>query len=192
MARLIDDLLDVSRIARGKLALHRERCDFAAIARQTAEDYRDSLEGAGLGLEVAAPGPLWVDGDPVRLAQMVGNLLNNAQRFTEPGGLVRVTARALGGQVQVGVEDTGVGIAPELQARLFDPFAQADQDLARSKGGLGLGLALTRGLALLHGGRVAVHSEGEGRGARFTVSVPLARAPATAPTRSPPPSGPRP
>ncbi len=192
MARLIDDLLDVSRIARGKLALHRERCDFAAIARQTAEDYRDSLEGAGLGLEVAAPGPLWVDGDPVRLAQMVGNLLNNAQRFTGRGGQVRVAARAGEGLAQVSVEDTGVGIAPELQARLFDPFAQADQDLARSKGGLGLGLALTRGLALLHGGRVAVHSEGEGRGARFTVSVPLAHAPATAPTRSPPPSGPRP
>ncbi len=192
MARLIDDLLDVSRIARGKLALHRERCDFAAIARQTAGDYRDSLEGAGLRLDIEAPGPLWVDGDPVRLAQMVGNLLNNAQRFTGRGGQVRVTARDQGGQAQVGVEDTGVGIPPELLARLFDPFSQADQDLARSKGGLGLGLALTRGLAQLHGGSVAVHSEGPGRGARFTLCVPLAHAPATAPTQSPPPSGPPP
>lgn len=192
MARLIDDLLDVSRIARGKLSLHRERCDFAAIAHQTAEDYRPSLESAGLQLDVAAPEPLWVEGDPVRLAQMVGNLLNNAQRFTERGGQVRVAGQAAGSHAQVSVEDTGVGIAPDLQARLFDPFTQADQDLARSKGGLGLGLALTRGLAQLHGGSVAVHSEGPGRGARFTLCVPLVSAPATEPTRSPPPSGPPP
>ena len=175
MARLIDDLLDVSRIARGKMTLHRQRCDLGAIARQTAEDYRDTVEAARLALAVDAGGePLWVEGDPVRLAQMVGNLLNNAQRFTEPGGRVRVAAQAGGGRAQVSVEDTGVGIPPELQARLFDPFSQADQDLARTKGGLGLGLALTRGLAQLHGGRVAVHSEGPGRGSRFTLSLPMA------------------
>jgi len=189
MARLIDDLLDVSRIARGKLSLHREPCDFAAIARQTAEDYRPSLEGAGLHLAVEVAGPLWVEGDPVRLAQMVGNLLNNAQRFTPPGGRVRVSAQAREGRAQVDVEDTGVGIPPELQARLFDPFSQADQDLARSKGGLGLGLALTRGLAQLHGGSVGVHSAGPGRGSRFSLCLPLAAAveaaPAGAPTAAP-------
>ena len=103
---------------------------------------------------------------------------------------MRVSAQARDGRAQVSVEDTGVGIAPELQARLFDPFSQADQDLARTKGGLGLGLALTRGLARLHGGSVAVHSDGPGRGSRFTLSVPLATA--TAPTRSPPPSAPLP
>lgn len=188
MARLIDDLLDVSRIAQGKLALHRERCDFAAIARQTAEDYRASFEDAGLRLEVAAGGPLWVDGDPVRLAQMVGNLLNNAQRFTERGGWVRVVAQAAAGQAQVQVQDNGVGISPELQARLFDPFSQADQDLARSKGGLGLGLALTRGLAQLHGGSVAVHSEGPGQGSRFTLCVPLAADGQAAPADELPPT----
>ncbi len=178
MARLIDDLLDVSRIARGKMALQRQRCDLADIVRQTAGDYRDSLQAQGLALVVDAGGPpLWVDGDPVRLAQMVSNLLSNSQRFTEPGGQVTVTLRvdADGDRRRacVSVQDTGIGIAPQVLARLFDPFSQAHQDLARSKGGLGLGLALTRGLAQLHGGTVEAHSEGLGRGARFTLEIPL-------------------
>ena len=176
MSRLIDDLLDVSRIARGKLALQTERCDLGALARQTAEDYRPSLTAAGLQLRLqVAPQPIWVDGDPVRLAQMIGNLLNNAVRFTDRGGVVEVhaecdTQRRL---ALVRVVDTGVGIEPELMARLFDPFSQARQDLARSKGGLGLGLALTKGLVELHGGGVAVDSEGSGSGSTFTLRLPL-------------------
>ena len=188
MARLIDDLLDVSRIARGKLSLRRERCDVAAIACQTAEDYRSSLDAAGIVLALHDCGsPAWVDGDPVRLAQMVGNLLHNASRFTDHGGRVTVGVEADDARREavIRVEDTGVGIEPALLARLFDPFSQADQDLARSKGGLGLGLALTKGLAELHGGSVEAHSAGVGRGATFVLRLPLA-AVATGPTVSTP------
>lgn len=176
MARLIDDLLDVSRIARGKMALQRERCDFAAIARQTAADYRDTLEAMGLALVIeASPGPIWVDGDPVRLAQMVGNLLGNAIRFTESGGQVRLLIEGdpATHTARVSVIDTGIGIAPEFLPKLFDPFSQAHQDLARSKGGLGLGLALTRGLAQMQGGTVEVRSEGLGHGATFVLTLPM-------------------
>jgi PAS domain S-box-containing protein len=176
MVRLIDDLLDVSRIARGKLTLQRETCDLGEIARQTAEDYRSSLEAAGLQLAVVpAREPLRVEGDSVRLAQMVGNLLHNAMRFTDRGGRVEVRAEldAANRLAMVHVSDTGVGIAPALLSRLFDTFSQADQDLARSKGGLGLGLALTKGLAALHGGTVTAHSDGPGRGALFTICIPI-------------------
>jgi len=179
MARLIDDLLDVSRIARGKMPLHRERCDLVVIARQTAADYLDTLEAMGLALVIeATPEPIWVDCDPVRLSQMMANLLSNAMRFTDRGGQVRlrVEADVVTGMARVGVIDTGIGIAPELLSKLFDPFGQAHQDLARSKGGLGLGLALTRGLAQMHGGTVEACSEGLGHGATFTLTLPL-RAP---------------
>ena len=192
MARLIDDLLDVSRIARGKLALQPGRCDLAAVAAQSASDYRESIEVLGLSLAVEThDAPLWVQGDPVRLAQMVGNLLSNAGRFTERGGhiTVRISADEGRHKARVCVHDTGVGIAPQLLARLFDPFSQAGQDLARSKGGLGLGLALTRGLARLHGGDVEAASEGEGRGATFTVAIPLLAAPDAEPREAPPSRG---
>jgi PAS domain S-box-containing protein len=181
MARLIDDLLDVSRIARGKLLLQKERCDLVTVSRQTVEDYRPGLEAAGLELTFSADGaaPIIVDADPIRLAQMIGNLLHNSGRFTEAGGrvMVRVRADEAGRSGQVEVEDTGVGISAEMLARLFDPFSQASQDLARSKGGLGLGLALTRGLAELHGGTVRAESEGLGRGARFTLEIPVSASP---------------
>jgi PAS domain S-box-containing protein len=183
MARLIDDLLDVSRIARGKLTLRKEPCNLAAITCQTAEDYRASLEAAGQQLVLDGCGvPAWVEGDPVRLAQMLGNLLTNAARFNTERGTVRVEVlvdEAASGpvppRVRVVVTDTGIGMDEELLGRLFDPFAQATQDIARSKGGLGLGLALTRGLAELHGGNVTADSEGLGRGSRFTLWLPLAR-----------------
>lgn len=179
MARLIDDLLDVSRIARGKLALQRERCDVAEIVRQTAGDYRSNLEATGLNLDFEAPvTPLWVDGDPVRLAQMVGNLLNNAGRFTNRGGRVQVHVARSGPWVEVTVADTGVGIEPTLLSRLFDPFSQAEQDLARTKGGLGLGLALTKGLVELHGGEITAESPGAGRGSTFRLRLPASGVPA--------------
>lgn len=176
MSRLIDDLLDISRIARGKLALKKERCDLSAIARQTAEDYRPNLEASGLLLVVTTlTESVWVEGDPVRLAQMIGNLLNNSGRFTDRGGHVevRVERDLENRSATVSVIDTGVGIDAALLPRLFDSFSQADQDLARSKGGLGLGLALTKGLAELHGGGVAVFSEGMKCGATFTIRIPL-------------------
>jgi PAS domain S-box-containing protein len=179
MARLIDDLLDVSRIARGRVELRKERHDIAQIVRQTAEDYRENLEGSGLSVSVDVEGaPLCVDGDGTRLAQIVGNLLHNAGKFTDRGGSVRVGVRrdASGSSALVSVEDTGVGIEPAVLARLFDPFSQAAQGLARSKGGLGLGLALAKALAELHGGSVSAQSDGLGRGSTFVVRLPLVRA----------------
>jgi PAS domain S-box-containing protein len=178
MARLIDDLLDVSRIARGKLTVQRVRCDLASVARQVVEDYRAGIEKAGLKLSLkdGVP-PLWVDGDPVRLAQMIGNLLTNAERFNRPDGTIDVELGFESGKAHVRVRDTGVGIDPELLPRLFTAFEQAQQDIARVQGGLGLGLALTRGLAELHDGTLDGHSDGLGSGATFTLRVPLAAAP---------------
>jgi PAS domain S-box-containing protein len=176
MARLIDDLLDVSRIARGKLELRKEPCDFARIVRQTTEDYRASLESAGLSLMVSIPREnVWVKGDPTRLAQMVGNLLHNASKFTDPGGRVEVSVEVTGDgkNASLMVKDTGVGMDAALLSRLFDPFSQAEQGIDRSKGGLGLGLALTKGLAELHDGTVTAHSEGLGRGSTFVLRLPL-------------------
>lgn len=188
MTRLVDDLLDVSRIGRGKLSLRISRCNLSTIARETAEDYRASLEAQGLRLLVDVPeAPLWIDGDAVRLAQMLGNLLNNAGRFSQPGGLVTVEAQAdrVKREALLRVADTGIGISGELMARLFNPFEQAAQDLSRSRGGLGLGLALTQGLAELHGGRIEAASPGPGQGATFTLHLPLAPAPQAPP---PPPA----
>ncbi len=180
MARLIDDLLDVSRIGRGKLALQKEVCDLTDITHDTAEDYRASLETAGLKLDMQlAPEPIWVQGDPVRLAQMLGNVLTNAQRFNNPGGHIQLSLRvdASEGVALMEVSDDGIGIDHELMSRLFDPFEQATQDLARSRGGLGLGLALTKGLAELHGGRIEAHSDGLGHGAVFKLFIPLHQPP---------------
>ena len=178
MARLIDDLLDVSRIARGKLTLRKEPCDVAALVCQTTEDYRASLEAAQQRVVVhGCEQAVWVEGDPVRLAQMVGNLLTNAARFSSGAGTVdvRTLPNAERGTVQIVVTDTGLGMDEELLGRLFDPFSQATQDMARSKGGLGLGLALTKGLAELHGGGVMAESDGPSHGSRFTITLPLAR-----------------
>ncbi|MBL9028395.1 MAG: PAS domain-containing sensor histidine kinase [Myxococcales bacterium] len=175
MARLVDDLLDVSRIQRGQLVLRTEPCDLARVVGQTAEDYRSSFEAARLELEVTIPEePVWILGDAVRLAQMVGNLLQNAVRFTETGGArVRVEQDSARHAAVVTVTDTGIGMDRALLERLFDPFAQAEQGLARQKGGLGLGLTLTRGLAQLHGGSIVASSPGSGCGSTFTFRVPL-------------------
>lgn len=189
MARIVDDLLDVSRIARGGIRLRRERRDLAEVVRHTAGDYRPDLEARGLRVSVSCPEePLWVDGDPTRLAQVVGNLLHNSGKFTPPGGRVWVRAEAdpESREAVVTVRDTGVGMDPELISRLFDPFSQAEQGLARSDGGLGLGLALTKGLVDLHGGTVEAQSDGTGTGSTFRVRLPLAAGP-PAPDRPPEP-----
>ena len=154
------------------------REDLAQIARETAEDYRTSLESQGLRLAVhTSPDPLWVEGDPVRLAQMLGNLLTNAGRFNNPGGHIGVQAGAdlALGMAVVRVTDTGIGIGidRDMMARLFDPFEQAAQDLARSRGGLGLGLTLVRQLVELHRGEVTASSPGLGKGSTFSVRLPL-------------------
>lgn len=178
MARLLDDLLDVARIARGQLLLRIEPCDLGEIALSTARDYSETMKAAGIRLIVHPPlRPLPVRGDPVRLAQAVGNYLQNAVRFARGATVtVQACADAETGEGVVTVSDTGPGISPQLLPRLFVSFAQAEQGLARGDGGLGLGLSLTRGLAELHGGRVLAHSEGEGRGATFELRIPLAQA----------------
>jgi signal transduction histidine kinase/CheY-like chemotaxis protein len=191
LARLVDDLLDVSRITRGKVRLRPERLDLAGLVRTAAEDRRPAAEMAGLALTVEAPdAPVWVDGDAVRLTQVVANLLDNAAKFTEPGGAVTVTlaADAGRGEAVLSVVDTGVGIEAGDLPRLFRPLAQADRSRDRAGGGLGLGLALVRGLAELHGGSAEARSPGPGRGAEFTVRLPLATGPADGAARPAPPA----
>jgi signal transduction histidine kinase len=190
LARIVDDLLDVSRILRGKVQLRPERLDLARLVRTAIEDHRGIFRQAGLDLGVDVPElPVWVMGDSIRLAQILSNLLHNAAKFTDPGGRVsiRLTAAA-GDQAEVAVRDTGIGIGPDMLPRLFETFAQADRSLERSKGGLGLGLALVKGLAELHGGEVRAASAGPGCGAEFTVRLPVEPEPAAL---SEMPAGPR-
>lgn len=184
MTRLVDELLDASRIARGKVQLQRESLNLAALARAAAEDHRAELEAARLTLTIETPtAPLWVLGDAARLTQVIENLLHNAGKFTNPGGAVTLRVNEKDGQAVLGVEDTGIGFAPEALPHLFEAFSQVDATLERSKGGLGLGLSVVRGLIDLHGGRVSAASAGPGRGAVFTVRLPLTEAGETPPPR---------
>jgi signal transduction histidine kinase/PAS domain-containing protein/ActR/RegA family two-component response regulator len=178
LARLVDDLLDVSRITRGKVLLRKERLDLTALVRTVAEDLRSLLATTGLELTAELPErPLWVEGDPTRLAQVVGNLLHNANKFTDAGGRVhvRLTIDGNGEQAMLAVRDTGIGLEAEILNRLFQPFSQADRSLDRTRGGLGLGLALVKELVELHGGSVQAASRGAGQGSEFTVRLPLSR-----------------
>jgi PAS domain S-box-containing protein len=194
-ASLVDDLLDVSRISRGKIRLRKEPLNLLPLIRDAAEDCRLELDQAGVALTVHLPDhAVWVDGDPTRLAQVVGNLLHNSAKFTERGGQVRVevTVDADRSQVRIAVKDTGIGIEPEVLPRVFETFTQADRSLERTRGGLGLGLALVKGLVELHDGTVEAASEGVGRGAEFTLQLPTIPAPARPVTepRSDTPAGP--
>jgi PAS domain S-box-containing protein len=177
LARLVDDLLDVTRIARNKVDLKRERLDLGRLVLRTIEDHRTEFERAGVRLDHhPSAEPVFVDGDESRLVQAVGNLLQNAAKFTPAGGQVsvRVAADSGAGRALVRVADTGVGMTEEVLGCLFEPFSQADSTLDRSKGGLGLGLAMVKGLVELHGGSVEAASAGPGHGAELTVSLPLA------------------
>jgi signal transduction histidine kinase len=174
LTRLVDDLLDVTRIGRGKVVLQRARLDLRDVVRKTTDDVRSIFEEARVELRVEHPaGPVWIDADETRVSQVVSNLLQNAAKFTPAGGTVSVVVR--GGELaEVSVRDDGIGLSPAERAHLFEPFAQADRSLARTKGGLGLGLALVRGLVELHGGSVTARSEGVGRGTEFTITLPVA------------------
>jgi PAS domain S-box-containing protein len=181
MVRLVDDLLDITRITRNKIRLQRERLDLGELVGQTIEDERSLFHARDVHLDHhAAPGKVWMDGDRSRLAQVVGNLLQNAAKFTGQGGSVTVSLSVEpdGQQAVLRVADTGVGLTPEMLGRLFVPFAQADTSLDRNQGGLGLGLALVKGLVELHGGQVSAASAGIGKGAEFIVRLPLASEPA--------------
>lgn len=175
LSRLTDDLLDVTRIAENKVRISRERLDLSNLVREALENHRWQFERAGVYLKpVVADVPFYVFGDPSRLTQVLGNLLHNACKFTPAGGWTRVSVhRTNGNQVEMHVDDSGVGIEPELAVRLFQPFIQADDTLNRNMGGLGLGLALCRSIAELHDGAISVHSNGHGHGSRFVVRLPL-------------------
>lgn len=175
MTRLIDDLLDVTRIARGKVSLLRERVDLDALVRGTAEDHREQYSRNGIEMDVEGAGqPLWVNGDRTRLAQVFGNLLNNSAKFTPRGGRTVLSVEANEqGEAVVRVRDDGAGMSPETLERLFEPFSQGAQTIDRTRGGLGLGLALVKGLVEMHGGKVTAHSEGEGKGSELTVTLPM-------------------
>jgi PAS domain S-box-containing protein len=179
LTRLVDDLLDISRISRGKISLRKERLDLAAAVRSTVDDYRLSISAAELDLGLELPdGSLWVSADPTRLSQVVGNVLHNAVKFTDRGGRISVVLREErreeAGQALVSVLDTGMGMDRETLERLFEPFNQADSGIDRSRGGLGLGLALVRRLVEMHGGTVQAHSKGVNMGTRIDIRLPLA------------------
>ncbi len=177
MARLVDDLLDVNRIASGKIRLDRETIDLGALVTRVVEDHQPICDERGLTLTAdIGPGQPWVDGDSARLAQALGNLLQNALKFTEAGGAVRVRVAVEGDAAVVSVRDTGIGIEPAAIAEVFQPFYQTPGGRARSAG-LGLGLALVKGIVDLHGGRIAAESGGPGAGATFTMHLPAVPAP---------------
>ncbi len=184
MVHLIDDLLDVSRITRGKLQLRRERVDLATAVQSAVEGSRPLIEASAHRLTVALPPePVWLDADPVRLAQVFSNLLTNAAKYTERAGHIGLTAVREGGEVVVVVRDTGIGIAAEHLPRLFEMFSQVSSALERSQGGLGIGLSLVKGLVAMHGGRVEARSEGSGKGSEFVVRLPVAGGSAPTGTR---------
>jgi len=177
--RLIDDLLDVTRVTRGKVTLKRETLDLVQLVRDCLEDHRATFERARIALAAELPeGPLLVDGDRARLCQIIGNLADNAAKFTDEGRRVTVRLRADCGVAQLDVIDEGIGIDPAAFDRLFRPFTQIGNGGPRVNGGLGLGLALVKALVELHRGTVEAHSDGPGRGARFTVRLPLIEMPA--------------
>ena len=173
MVRLIDDLLDVSRITLGKIELRKERIDLSAAVEDAIDSVRPTMEASGQKFSAVIPTrPVFVHGDRTRLAQVFINLLNNSAKFSGTGGHIDLTIDRQGSDVVVKVKDDGVGIPPDKLSTIFDMFTQVDRSLDRSNGGLGIGLSLVRGLVEMHGGRVDAHSEGQGRGAEFTVRLP--------------------
>jgi CheY-like chemotaxis protein/two-component sensor histidine kinase len=173
LVRLVDDLLDVSRVMRGKIELRKEPVDLAAIAARAVETAQPLIQARGHDLSVRLPDrSLPLEADPVRLSQVVGNLLANAAKYTEPGGQIDLSARLEGSEAVLEVRDTGIGLAPEIIPRIFDLFVQAGHASERSQGGLGIGLTLARSLVELHGGTIEARSAGAGRGSTFVVRLP--------------------
>jgi CheY-like chemotaxis protein len=178
LTRLVDDLLDLTRIAHGKFELQLVRLDVQEVVRQATADARGLFDQRGLSLTLEAAGePSWVEADAARLAQMVGNLLGNALKFTPAGGQVRVGVARKDATCEVSVRDTGVGIERGDLRRIFEPFVQVERT-RRTHGGLGIGLALVREMASRHGGSVRAESDGPGEGAEFVIQLPLVAPPA--------------
>ena len=187
MVRLIDDLLDVSRITTGKVLLEMGRVDVIAVLNSAVEIAAPGIESRGHQLSLDLPvGPVFVEGDATRLAQVFANLLNNASKYTDSGGRIAVSLQDTPDEVVVRFRDTGVGIAADKQDSIFDMFVQVDQSLERGNKGLGVGLTLARQLVELHGGSIAVQSEGLGAGSEFTVRLPRGHVPPPRPTQATP------
>ena len=195
MTRLVDDLLDVSRITRGTIELRREPVDVADVLKTAVEASNALIERFCHQLRVTPPAtPLYVEGDTTRLTQVVSNLLDNAAKYTDPGGRIWLSAERDGEQAVIRVKDTGIGIAPELLPRIFDMFTQSALPLERAQGGLGVGLSLVERLVKLHGGTVSAHSSGLGQGSQFVIRLPAWNTPrhhalsdANPESRTPPP-----
>jgi PAS domain S-box-containing protein len=174
MVRLIDDLLDVSRINRNKMELRRSRVSLADVVGSAVETAGPAIDAEGHELNVSLPQkPVHLDADLTRLAQVFSNLLTNSAKYTQKGGRIWLTAERRGAEVTVTVRDTGIGIPAESLGDIFDMFSQVDRSVERSTGGLGIGLALVKGLVEMHGGTVTAASEGEGKGSTFTVTLPV-------------------
>ncbi len=173
LTRLVDDLLDVSRITRGKINLAREGVELATIAARAAETVQPLVVERGHRLTIELPDePVYLYGDPLRLTQALGNVLSNAAKYTDRGGQIRLAARRVDANVEIRITDTGIGIPAELQPRIFDMFTQLNQDAGRPQSGLGIGLALVRRLLQMHGGTITAQSAGEGMGSQFTIILP--------------------
>ena len=188
LSHLVDDLLDITRINQNKIKLELQRVELNEILRNTVEDHRPLFEKNGVCLESTfAPFPLYLEADQARIVQVVGNLLHNAAKFTNSGGSTRVSLEAdtANGQAVIRVADTGIGIAPDVLKNLFRPFMQASLALNRNqRGGLGLGLALSKGLIELHGGSITANSDGPGKGTEFIIKLPLKEVPVERPRTS--------
>jgi PAS domain S-box-containing protein len=173
LARLVDDLLDVSRITQGSIRLRKEPVELRSILERAVDSTRPLVESRGHQLILELPRePIRLDADPTRLEQVVANLLNNAAKYTMPGGHIWLSAELVGKEAVVRVRDNGIGVPPDVLGRVFEPFVQTDGSLARSEGGLGIGLTLVRSLVEMHGGRVEAHSPGLGQGSEFTIRLP--------------------
>jgi CheY-like chemotaxis protein len=187
LSRLVDDLLEVSRVTAGKIALQREPVDLKDLALRCVQAADGAARAAGVTLQLeAGSDPMIVTGDAARLEQVVMNLIANAIKYTPAGGSVEVELRRRGSHAFLEVRDTGIGLSPDVLPRVFDLFMQAEHSLARAQGGLGIGLTLVRTLVERHGGTVAAASEGTGQGSTFTVRLPLARATVTLAPPQPP------
>jgi len=174
MVRLVDDLLDISRITRNRLELRKAPVELWAVVQSAVETARPQIEASGHTLTVTLPPvPIHLDADLTRLAQVFWNLLNNSAKYTKPGGRIALTAELKGGEAVVTVQDNGIGIPAESLPNLFEMFSQVDRSLERAQGGLGIGLALVKGLTEAHGGRVEVYTEGAGHGCTFVVRLPV-------------------
>ncbi len=178
VVRLVDDLLDVSRIMQNKIELRREFVDLSVLAHRSVEAARPLIDEQDQELIIRLPEkPVWVNADPVRIIQIIENLLNNASKYTDENGRIELTVEANEGWAEIGVRDTGVGIEPELLPNVFELFTQSRRSLDRSQGGLGIGLTLVHRLVEMHGGGVSVESDGPGLGSKFMVRLPVAEAP---------------